>query len=262
MLSFEPFHNKFLFCFSPVNGFRANEQTLTEAYQLFKTHVYGKSRFRRRSFWTGSRCILTKNVNNHCFPCMIRETTTAVIHLSTEAPLWDSNFLLLGRNCFALHSCPCIIIFPVLSPPWLIQLHFIQQYLAGRRDRLAGVRYYHPSDHSSSASLQQVVQYRCQFIPEKLSATAQTNHGNTCGYTVTGITYVQYTQQETEARRQRVYVTLGLFYISPFLEMNRAKNFFYFPPDEPWICTARVIIALFFSSNFTSTSSTFQFHGY
>lgn len=38
---------------------------------------------------------------------------------------------------------------------------------------------------------------RCRFIPEKVSATAQTNHSNTDRYTVT-CKYVQSTQRETE----------------------------------------------------------------
>lgn len=106
---FWTFHSQFLFF--PVYG--PNEKTLAEAYQIFKMHFYRKKGFRGRE--TGKRYFLTKNVNNHCFTCMIRETTKPVIHLRTKAPLWDSNFLLPGRNCLALHSCPCIIIFYIFS---------------------------------------------------------------------------------------------------------------------------------------------------
>lgn len=104
----------------------------------------------------------------------------------------------------------------------LIQLCFIQQYLADTC--------YHPSDPCFSASLQLLVQYRCRLIPEKLSATAQTNHGNTDGYTVTCSKYAQYTQQ---GLRQTVYVTLSLIYISVLsilAEMNRAKKLYNLSP--------------------------------
>lgn len=101
--------------FFPVYGFRSKEKTLAEAYQIFKMHFYRKKGFRRRPSWTGKRYFLTRNVNNHCFTCMIRETTKPAIHLRTKAPLWDSNFLAPGRNCLALYSCPRIIIFYIFS---------------------------------------------------------------------------------------------------------------------------------------------------
>lgn len=109
VMNFEPF----IVFFSPVYGLRPNEKTQAEAYQIFKMRFYRKKGFRGRE--TGKRYFLTKNVNNHCFTCMIRETTKPVIHLRTKAPLWDSNFLLPGRNCLALHSCPCIIVFYIFS---------------------------------------------------------------------------------------------------------------------------------------------------
>lgn len=133
---------------------------------------------------------------------MIRDTTKPVIHFSTEAPLWDPNFLLPGRNCFALRSCPCIIIFPVLSLLFLsFYCNFTQQYrylaslprLTSRCVLLSSIW----SLLLSLTTAARPIYSRCRLIPEKVSATAQTNHSNAARYTVT-CKYVQSTQRETE----------------------------------------------------------------
>lgn len=161
---------------------------------------------------------------------MIRDTTKPVIHSSTEAPLWDPNFLLPGRNCFALHSRPCIIIYSRCylcssshSPAILPSSAATSQAAVDWR---ADVCYYHPSDPFSSASLQPArpIYSRCRLIPEKVGATAQTNHSNAARYTVT-CKYVQTTQREDRRRSHKQFV------FHPCLgRWTEPRNYFIFPP--------------------------------
>lgn len=141
----------------------------------------------------------TKNVNNHCFTCIIRETTKPVIHLRTKAPLWDSNFLLPGRNCLALHSCPSIIIFYIFSLLFLssvIQQHDLTCPCLTSRCALlshylipASQPHYNWTSNIGADSSQ-----RNSLQQHKQTMAAQ--HGK----------YVQYTHQETEFAQINSYV--------------------------------------------------------
>lgn len=115
--------------------------------------------------------------------------------------------------------------------------------------------YYHPSDPCSSASLQPLVQYtvgadasqRRSVQPHKQTIATQTD-------------ILELVNMSSPLGGRQKALTQTVCFLSILGEMNRAKKLFHLPPDEPLICTAKVIMVFMFCFVFNFTNQYYKQH--